>query len=198
MRFRGWIAPAAVGRIYDAISAVVVPARWPEPFGMTGIEAMRRGRAVIGAAHGGIPEWLVPGRAGALFTPGSPEELASYHSVCQQMTGRRDVFLAAMRNLHPVIDSGHCVPIALPSEQAAELLGPMLRERDGADLIVLDGGHDYPSVARDIRIWEKLVAEGGQLCGHDYKPDFPGVIQATSELLGQVEIVVGSIWRKRL
>lgn len=76
VRFHGWVPPSRLGAIYEDLAAVVVPSRWPEPFGMTGIEAMRRGRAVIGAAHGGIPEWLHPSRAGRLFRPGSPEDLA--------------------------------------------------------------------------------------------------------------------------
>jgi hypothetical protein len=129
---------------------------------------------------------------------GSPEELASYHAVCQDEAGRREVFLAAMRNLHPVIDSGQCVPIPLSSERAAELLGPMLRRAGGAGMIFLDGGHDYESLTRDIYIWRTLLAEGGLFCGHDHKPDFPGVGRATSELLGQVDLGPGSIWSKRL
>ncbi len=43
---------------------------------MTGIEAMRRARPVVGAAHGGIPEWLAHGPGGLLFSPGSPESMA--------------------------------------------------------------------------------------------------------------------------
>ena len=129
---------------------------------------------------------------------GSPSELASYHAVCQEEAGRRDVFLSAMRNLHGVIDSGRCVPIPLSSEKAAELLAPLLRQAGGAGMIFLDGGHDYESLARDIYIWRTLLAEGGLFCGHDHKPEFPGVDRATSELIGQVEIGPGSIWSKRL
>ena len=68
---------AATGHI-NGIDADVtlVPSRWPEPFGMTGLESMRCGRPVVAANHGGIPEWLGEGCGGALFTPGSPEALA--------------------------------------------------------------------------------------------------------------------------
>jgi len=74
--FHGWVPPSELTRVYDGVSVVLVPARWPEPFGMTGIEAMRRGRPVVGARHGGIPEWLEPGRGGQLFEPGSAADLA--------------------------------------------------------------------------------------------------------------------------
>lgn len=77
VNFTGYIAPEKVWELYDRASVVLVPARWPEPFGMTGIEAMRRGRPVVAAAHGGIPEWLAHGNNGLLFSPGSVESLAS-------------------------------------------------------------------------------------------------------------------------
>ncbi|WP_437878452.1 glycosyltransferase family 4 protein [Sorangium sp. So ce513] len=77
VRFHGRVAPEGLRARYDAASVAVVPARWPEPFGMTGIEAMRRARPVAGADHGGIPEWLEHGAGGLLFTPGSPESLAA-------------------------------------------------------------------------------------------------------------------------
>jgi len=76
VRFRGYVPPEQVAAAYDAASVVLVPARWPEPFGMTGIEAMRRARPVAAAAHGGIPEWLNDGVGGLLFRPGSARGLA--------------------------------------------------------------------------------------------------------------------------
>lgn len=75
VRFIGYVAPEAITARYDDAAMVLVPSRWPEPFGMTGIEAMRRARPVVGADHGGIPEWL-PDGVGARFTPGDPEDLA--------------------------------------------------------------------------------------------------------------------------
>ncbi|HEY4119533.1 MAG TPA: glycosyltransferase family 4 protein [Byssovorax sp.] len=76
VRFLGAVAPAAMPALYDAARVVVVPSRWPEPFGMVGVEAMRRGRLVVAARHGGIPEWLVEGRAGHGFHPGDVADLA--------------------------------------------------------------------------------------------------------------------------
>ena len=75
--FLGAVAPSEVRAIYDRVRVVAVPSRWPEPFGMIGVEAMRRGRVVVGARHGGIPEWLDDGVTGIAFTPGDVGDLTS-------------------------------------------------------------------------------------------------------------------------
>jgi glycosyltransferase involved in cell wall biosynthesis len=41
--------------------ALVVPSRWPEPFGLVGLEAMGQGVPVVSYRTGGIDEWLVHG-----------------------------------------------------------------------------------------------------------------------------------------
>ncbi len=73
----GAIAPSDVRAVYDRVRVVAVPSRWPEPFGMIGVEAMRRGRVVVGARHGGIPEWLDDGVTGIAFRPGDVGDLTS-------------------------------------------------------------------------------------------------------------------------
>lgn len=76
IRFTGWVPPGEIASFYDQASVVVVPSRWPEPFGMVGIEAMRRARPVVAAGHGGIEEWA-NGTAGArTFAPGDAHSLA--------------------------------------------------------------------------------------------------------------------------
>jgi glycosyltransferase involved in cell wall biosynthesis len=75
VRFHGYVAPEGLDALYASAGLVVVPSRWPEPFGMVGIEAMARGRAVVGARHGGIPEWLDDG-IGRLFAPLDARDLA--------------------------------------------------------------------------------------------------------------------------
>ena len=64
--FTGWVAHNALAPCYARAAVCVVPSRWPEPFGMVGIEAMARGRPVAGFAVGGIPDWLEDGVTGLL------------------------------------------------------------------------------------------------------------------------------------
>jgi len=56
-----------------AASIVVVPSRWPEPFGLTALEAMASGAAVIASPRGGLPE--VVGTAALLALPDDGDAL---------------------------------------------------------------------------------------------------------------------------
>ncbi len=58
----------------DAATAIAMPSLWPEPFGLTGIEAQARGRPVVAYDVGGIGEWM--GRAGVLVPRGDEAALA--------------------------------------------------------------------------------------------------------------------------
>lgn len=71
VEFLGWTSREDCVRLVDQSDVVVVPSLWPEPFGLIGIEALRRGVPVAAFAVGGIPEWLEDGKTGAL-APGDP------------------------------------------------------------------------------------------------------------------------------
>jgi UDP-glucose:(glucosyl)LPS alpha-1,2-glucosyltransferase len=53
---------------------VVVPSRWAEPFGLTALEAMASGAALICSAGGGLPE--VAGNAAGYVDPDDPDAIA--------------------------------------------------------------------------------------------------------------------------
>lgn len=61
----------AVLRSFDVL---VVPSRWPEPWGLTAGEGLASGAAVVTSAVGGLPE--VVGSAGVLVPPNDPRSLA--------------------------------------------------------------------------------------------------------------------------
>ena len=75
VEFTGWVPHQELERYYANAAFTVVPSRWPEPFGMVGVEAMARGRAVVGFAAGGIPDWLHNGVNGILTPAGDVDEL---------------------------------------------------------------------------------------------------------------------------
>ena len=69
--------PRPHARVLEAMrgaAIVVVPSRWPEPFGLTALEAMASGAALITTAMGGLPE--VAGEAACYVPPGDAAGLA--------------------------------------------------------------------------------------------------------------------------
>ncbi len=76
VKIHGWIDPHELIEIYDRAMVTVVPSRWPEPFGMVGLEAMLRRRPVVAFEVGGIPDWLEDGSTGFLVPEADTAEFA--------------------------------------------------------------------------------------------------------------------------
>jgi glycosyltransferase involved in cell wall biosynthesis len=74
--FPGWLNGQALDTAYAHAAVVVVPSRWPEPFGIVGLEAFAHGRPVVAFNVGGIPEWLAEGVGGWLVPAGDVDALA--------------------------------------------------------------------------------------------------------------------------
>jgi glycosyltransferase involved in cell wall biosynthesis len=66
VRFQGYVLPAELKSYYLEASVFVMSSLWPEPFGMSGPEAMRYGLPVVAFDAGGIKEWLHDGDNGFL------------------------------------------------------------------------------------------------------------------------------------
>ena len=74
--FEGFVPHADLGARYAGADAVVVPSRWPEPFGLVGLEAMRHARPVVAFDSGGIGDWLESEETGILVPSGDIAGLA--------------------------------------------------------------------------------------------------------------------------
>ena len=77
IEFPGWIESSAVSKLFDCADLLVLPSVWPEPFGMTGLEAGLRGVPTVAFAVGGIPEWLHDDVNGYLASELTADALAS-------------------------------------------------------------------------------------------------------------------------
>lgn len=75
--FLGRLSLDELPDLYQRASCVVLPSRWPEPFGLVGVEAMSFGTPVVATRVGGIPEWLSDGETGFLVPPNDVTALTS-------------------------------------------------------------------------------------------------------------------------
>jgi UDP-glucose:(glucosyl)LPS alpha-1,2-glucosyltransferase len=82
---------AAMGRAAIA----VVPSRWPEPFGLTALEAMASGAALICSDRGALPE--VAGEAALYIDPDKPDRLAQAITELARTPARRAALAEAGR-----------------------------------------------------------------------------------------------------
>ncbi len=72
--FHGWLPYEKVIDLYLSSQLFVHPARWPEPFGRTVVDAMALRVPIIAADSGG-PPWILQD-TGLTFQPGNTEQLA--------------------------------------------------------------------------------------------------------------------------
>ena len=76
VRFEGWKPFAEVEAALRGAWALVAPSVWPEPLGLTAIEAITRGTPVIASETGGLAETIRPGVSGHLVANGDEAALA--------------------------------------------------------------------------------------------------------------------------
>lgn len=86
VNFAGWVPHRELEAWYRRASFTVVPSRWPEPFGMIGLESMSRGRPVVAFDSGGIRDWLAHEVSGLLVPQGDMEAMT--HALQQMITTR--------------------------------------------------------------------------------------------------------------
>jgi glycosyltransferase involved in cell wall biosynthesis len=74
--FHGWLSAEQMDVLYRGCAFLVMPSVWPEPFGISGIEAAVRGRPAVAFDVGGISDWLDHGETGYLVKPYDRREMA--------------------------------------------------------------------------------------------------------------------------
>lgn len=88
VEFTGQLAHEDLDDLYAQARCTVVPSRWPEPFGMVGVEAMSHSKAVIAFNVGGIPDWLEDGVTGRLV---DPQDIVGLSIALQELIDRPDI-----------------------------------------------------------------------------------------------------------
>lgn len=70
-----------------------------------------------------------------------------------------------------------CMALSGLSDAAARLVP------ERVSVLVVDGGHTYEVVGRDLALYAHKVVPGGVIFIDDYSPAFPGVVRAADEFL---------------
>lgn len=60
------------------------------------------------------------------------------------------------------------------------------------DVVYIDASHEYENVKQDILSWYPKVKNGGFICGDDYHPGWPGVVEAVNDLFGNFVKIKGN------
>lgn len=65
------------------------------------------------------------------------------------------------------------------------------------DFVFIDANHTYEDVKKDIAAYMTKIKDGGIIAGHDYCEDWPGVVQAVTEMFNgeaNIELEEVSWW----
>lgn len=61
-------------------------------------------------------------------------------------------------------------------------------------LVFVDGCHFYSCVAEDLELWRPKIMQGGVLAGHDFSPQWPGVVRAVWEHRPRQRVFLAMDW----
>ena len=71
IEFPGWLAETGRPAVFRTSDLLLMPSLWPEPFGLSGVEAAAAGVPAIAFQVGGMDEWLVDGVTGTAVPMGA-------------------------------------------------------------------------------------------------------------------------------
>ncbi len=77
VKFLGRVAHEQMSSVYQDCDVLVFPSIWPEPFGLTHLEAMASGLVVVSTVNGGQGEFLKDNENALTFPPSDAKALAS-------------------------------------------------------------------------------------------------------------------------
>jgi predicted O-methyltransferase YrrM len=125
---------------------------------------------------------------------GSPEMVSLNNNLYdhfRRLHGWPQLYFTFISNVIRHVGRERICPLPMPSTVAAPLLKKMNIQ---ADMIYIDGSHEYLDVLRDIDDYWPLLKPGGVMLLDDY--GFPGVRKAIDEKLKATEVGEKALVRK--
>jgi hypothetical protein len=90
---------------------------------------------------------------------------SDWHASLRLEKGYPSLFKTFAANIVSEGLQDYVVPLPLDSINAGELLK---QKQLSADVIHIDGGHDFDAVTADLKMWWPMLRRGGLLIGDDY------------------------------
>jgi Methyltransferase domain len=85
------------------------------------------------------------------------------------------IYSAYLENIRKHNVESSCLPLAAFSQDAA----PVVPDKIG--VLVVDGGHHYPVVNKDLALYGPKLLDGGFIFIDDYGTSYPDVVRAVDE-----------------
>ncbi len=103
-----------------------------------------------------------------------------------------DYYGESLKNLSPILDKIKIIKNDSVSESSNY-------DDEYFDIVYIDASHEYEYVKSDIIAWYPKVKNGGIICGDDYHPGWPGVIEAVNEVFSDKIKICGTTqwWIKK-
>ena len=139
----------------------------------------------IGSWKGRSTHAILSGCKGMVTAVDHFKGSAQLGDATNQMGKVEDVYKQFMENV------GHFSNLRVIKATSRE--ARVLLKDEKFDMIFIDGEHSYEAVKEDIGLWQGRAKK--ILCGHDYCPPWPPVMQAVDESIAK-DGVAGSIWYK--
>lgn len=108
--------------------------------------------------------------------------------------GYPTVFYTFTKNVKSLGHHDVIAPFPISSRQGAHVLNA---HRIRADMVYIDGSHEYDQVLSDLHAYWPLLKDNGVLFGDDYSESWPDVVKVVDEFAKQVGIQVktqGVLW----
>lgn len=96
-----------------------------------------------------------------------------------------DYYGECLRNLSPILDKIKIIK----NDSVSESIN---YNDEYFDVVYIDASHEYEYVKKDIISWYPKVKNGGIICGDDYHPGWPGVVEAVIEVFGDSVKILGN------
>lgn len=178
---QGWMTPAELGWLYEAARSLGSAATWAEL-------GTWKGRSLFTVAMG-LPagsRLIAVDVFDRQFDP--PVEAAPTDD---WVWDHFQIVAASIRQLRPDLE---LLVLRSPTAAAADSVAA-----GTCDVVFIDADHSAEGVRQDFANWAPRVKPGGLICGHDYAPEFPGVIESVNALCPHAFVVPDTtIWVTRM